>query len=177
MSWLAGWEGRVGAQAHHGWRRDWTDSPVPAEDKRVIPLSMDFVDPQHGWIIGQPFITGGVSAVLLATADGGQTWTAVGGGAFDGTYLTAVDFVDAQHGWVAGDGVFATSDGGATWTKVVSGLGWVAGLAAVDETHVWAGADGGGIRLHRGRRRRHGSTDDAQRGRSRLGARTDARSR
>ena len=106
---------------------------------------MDFVDPQHGWMIGQPLISGGASTVLLATGDGGQTWAKAGDDAFDGIFLTAVDFVDAQHGWVAGDGIFATGDGGATWTKVVDGLGWVAGLAAVDQTHVWAGADGGGI--------------------------------
>ena len=76
----------------------------------------------------------------------GGTWTAAAtGDSFAGVFLTAVDFLDEQHGWVAGDGIFATSDGGATWKKVVGGLWRIAGLAAVDQTHVWAGADGGGI--------------------------------
>ena len=123
-------------------------SAVPERTAGVIvPLALDFLDSQHGWIDRPAAHHGGAStSVLLATSDGGQTWTAAGDRrSFDGMFLTAVDFLDAQHGWVAGDGIFATSDGGATWTKVVGGLWWVAGLAAVDQTHVWAGADGGGI--------------------------------
>lgn len=70
----------------------------------------------------------------------------VGEGVFTGNhFLSSVEFVDAEHGWVAGDRIFATSDGGATWALQVDGLQTIAGLAAADQTHVWAGGDGAGI--------------------------------
>ena len=146
--WIAGWGSKVGLALEHTTDGgvNWTDSTVPAAYARYVPVALDFVDAQHGWVVATPNGPDDLASVVLSTSDGGQTWTsAVTGDPFTGVLLTAVDFVDAQHGWVAGDSIFATSDGGATWTKVVNGLGWVAGLAAVDQTHVWAGADGGGI--------------------------------
>jgi len=70
--------------------------------------SMDAVDADHAWAIGQ--------RVVLATTDGGRTWLPLTEPA--GATLRAVDFVDAQTGWGAtGHHVVRTADGGHTWRE------------------------------------------------------------
>ena len=143
--WLAG----VGEDGMELWHTvdagaTWTPAAMPGAQLKAVPLSLDFTDALHGWVVAEP-VEGGQS-VVLRTTDGGQTWTSVGEGVFTGNhFLSSVDFVDAEHGWVGGDRIFATSDGGATWTLQVDGLQMLAGLAAADQTHAWAGGDGGGI--------------------------------
>ncbi|MEE9158815.1 MAG: YCF48-related protein, partial [Gammaproteobacteria bacterium] len=58
----------------------------------------------------------GVNGTVLATTDGGRSWTAHG--ASTPAALLGVDFVDAERGWAVGDGgtVLATTDSGRTWT-------------------------------------------------------------
>jgi photosystem II stability/assembly factor-like uncharacterized protein len=145
-AWVAGWghDGLLVLRTQDGGQH-WTNGAIPSAAARVLPQAIDFVDAQHGWLLGIE-ITAVGSSVLLATTDGGQTWApATSDGAFDGEILTAVDFTDADHGWVAGDSISTTDDGGATWTREVTGFGWLAGVAAVDVDHVWAGAEGVGI--------------------------------
>jgi photosystem II stability/assembly factor-like uncharacterized protein len=51
---------------------------------------------------------------IVATTDGGRSWTAQYSGPAS---LNQVDFTDAAHGWAAGQGVLLrTENGGATWT-------------------------------------------------------------
>src|SRR5207253_1139431 len=64
-----------------------------------------FVDARHGWAAGP--------GAILATGDGGRTWSRQyrGGAAF-----RSLEFVDTRHGWaVAGRKLLRTSDGGETW--------------------------------------------------------------
>ena len=141
--WLAG-VGKKGLTLRHSTDAGgtWVTSPVPEQTLPMFPMSMDFTDPQHGWVVAEP--DGAGSSLLLKTTDGGNTWTETGSGVFTGAdYLSAVDFVDAAQGWVGGDRIFVTSDGGATWAQQVAGLEGVGALAAVDQTHAWAGVGTG----------------------------------
>ena len=146
-AWVAGIDGTGASVVHtQDGGATWAKSTVSRKPSPILPLSMDFVDSVHGWMVGMALGPRGEEAALLATDDGGRTWTSAGGAdAFEGHILSAVDFVDASHGWAAGSGLFVTSDGGASWSRVMDGLGWFSGVAAVDVAHVWAGADAGGI--------------------------------
>ncbi|MEW6743885.1 MAG: YCF48-related protein [Planctomycetota bacterium] len=63
-----------------------------------------FVDPLHGWAVGND---------VIRTTDGGVNWQFVD---FTHGTLGAVFFLDQRQGWV-GDyaGLFRTTDGGMTW--------------------------------------------------------------
>lgn len=70
--------------------------------------SVSFVDTTHGWVAGD--------GLILATMDGGTTWSSQYSG--DET-ITALDFVSPSTGWaVGGDALLATTDGGANWQPV-----------------------------------------------------------
>jgi len=70
--------------------------------------AVQFTDGNHGWVVG--------AGAILATTDGGRTWTRQYSGA---AALDQVDFTDAEHGWAAGrDTLLRTLNGGATWTAL-----------------------------------------------------------
>ena len=100
---------------------------------------VDFVDATHGWAVG----SGGT---ILATTNGGATWTAQTSGVDSTLGIQDVSFVDASHGWVVGDledtygsaVLRTTSNGGATWTKQDLGPANLCGVDFVDATHGWA---------------------------------------
>ena len=73
------------------------------------PLSgVQFVSPSQGWVVGRH--------VILATSDGGATWTAQDRGDLN---LVSVDFISAEVGWAVGlDSLLTTSDGGRRWTAL-----------------------------------------------------------
>jgi photosystem II stability/assembly factor-like uncharacterized protein len=90
-----------------------------AVDTKQALTDVYFVDAQHGWVVGQSIDpasdTPGPSQIL-ATSDGGATWTPQ---AKLPTSLYAVRFADASNGWAVGFDwkIYHTSDGGATWTE------------------------------------------------------------
>lgn len=80
-----------------------------------------FVDADHGFVVGRP-------GLILATSDGGATWSFQGDPLFDN--LLDVSFIDELHGEAVGrlegkaeDGYIAIStvDGGRTWTRLRGG--------------------------------------------------------
>jgi len=76
---------------------------------QVPPLdTVQFVNASQGWAAG--------AGQILATSDGGRTWTRQ----YTGTAkIDQVDFTDANHGWAVGtNGLLRTTDGGATWTQL-----------------------------------------------------------
>jgi photosystem II stability/assembly factor-like uncharacterized protein len=91
-----------------------------------------FVDAQHGWI-GLTRGVGGASGLnaagLIATVDGGATWSCVDG--LPSEDVSLVWFADPSHGWVttrsdssgAGRGgarIWRTDDGGRTWNVALA---------------------------------------------------------
>jgi photosystem II stability/assembly factor-like uncharacterized protein len=107
-----------------------------------------FADFPHGWAVGHLTGTGPANAtggILLATSDGGATWTerplpeGIG-------RLSRLATVGASHAWAVGmklDGtpvVVATTDGGATWTAqtLPGGIRELRDVAFVDTRRGWA---------------------------------------
>jgi len=103
----------------------------PSFDLRTV----HFVDDLHGWAGGAVCSAAPCSpAAVLATTDGGSTWTeqSLPAGM---QYADSLSAVDAQHVWVGGltdcdtTGfsphacwvVVASTDGGASWTRVLDG--------------------------------------------------------
>jgi photosynthesis system II assembly factor YCF48-like protein len=98
------------------------------------------VDANHGWAVGY-------DGTIVATTDGGATWTAQTSGTTN--TLIWVSFVDANHGWAVGEfgTIVATTDGGASWTAQTSGTtNHLYGVFFVDASHGWAVGTGGTIR-------------------------------
>ena len=110
--------------------------------------SVTFIDANHGWAVGYDF--GANGAIILATSDGGATWSAQdasSAGSSDAS-LDSVTFIDANHGWAVGSNgqgaiIMATTDGGATWSaqdssSAGSTLSYLTSVAFADATHGWA---------------------------------------
>lgn len=85
--------------------------------------AVHFATPQSGWVVGLTIAGNAGEAYgpsrILATADGGATWSpqvAIDRSLFD------IAFADVRNGWAVGDYsvIFATSDGGVTWTQQAS---------------------------------------------------------
>jgi photosystem II stability/assembly factor-like uncharacterized protein len=124
---------RVVAVGDRGWialsddrGASWKRAKSPAAP---LLTAVDFIDDKRGWAVGH-------DAMILATADGGETWTKQFSGPLDQGPLLDVHFVDAKRGFAVGAyGTFyETSDGGAKWAarKVV-----------VDDKHLNAIVDAG----------------------------------
>lgn len=87
----------------------------------VAASEIFFLDTAHGWMnIESPVPHWGGEGVLLATADGGNTWKQIvevnGGGGYG-----PIRFTDPLNGWIAGGPgdqyLYATSDGGRHWRE------------------------------------------------------------
>jgi photosystem II stability/assembly factor-like uncharacterized protein len=79
-----------------------------------------FPSETHGWAAGQ--------GAIIATSDGGRTWTQQYDGA---AAIHSLDFTDERDGWaVAETSLLRTTDGGATWVKAGEPHGRV--LTSVD---------------------------------------------
>ena len=113
-----------------------------------IPALWDiaFADTAHGWAVGGGMDTG--TGVILATTDGGATWSAQAAG----SGLLGVSFPDAVHGWAVGGGshlggtgpavggppvILHTGDGGLTWQTQSAGtsFGSLNDVDFVDANH------------------------------------------
>ena len=118
----------------------WTTTSLGALlPPNTYPLTIDFVDGQHGWIAG--FSESGSDPIVLATTDGGASWQSVASpGSLEGDIIVTLEFVSALEGWASGEALYHTTDGGVTWTRQVPvGPGGLLAIAASDSTHVWAG--------------------------------------
>jgi len=92
----------------------WTQAKVPT---RQLLTAVTFADDKHGWAVGH-------DALILATSDGGQTWTRQYEDREGEVPLLDVWFENAQHGLATGAyGVLLeTTDGGQTWEDVADRL-------------------------------------------------------
>ena len=75
----------------------------------AAPLqAIQFVDQDHGWAAG--------SGLILATSDGGHTWTRQYAGP---AAVVQLDFTGTADGWAVGAGaLLRTTNGGASWTAL-----------------------------------------------------------
>lgn len=107
----------------------------------VPPLAaVQFVSARQGWVAG--------SGRILATSDGGRTWTRQYGGPES---LYQVDFISGTHGWAVGpNAVLATADGGKVWTSLPEPCTPVRSVHFVTPDLGYAVAGGSGVRLDGG---------------------------
>ena len=87
--------------------RAWRQVIVPT---RAMLTGVSFGDDKHGWAVGH-------DGVILATADGGQTWSQQAAGQDLDTVFLDVFFSDPLHGLAAGayGKCLLTLDGGKSW--------------------------------------------------------------
>jgi photosystem II stability/assembly factor-like uncharacterized protein len=109
---LRGWALSNGALLHTSdgglrWQRQDTPSA------RTL-IAVTCVDAGHAWLVGQSWHR---LPLVLATVDGGRTWTVQRNGGVKGAVLSDVVFLDRNHGWAAGKQgvVLRTVDGGRHW--------------------------------------------------------------
>jgi photosystem II stability/assembly factor-like uncharacterized protein len=107
----------------------------------VPPLAaVQFVSAQQGWVAG--------SGRILATSDGGQTWTRQYSGPAS---LYQVDFISATRGWAVGPNeVLTTADGGQVWTALPEPCTPIRSVHFVAPDLGYAVAGGSGVRLDGG---------------------------
>lgn len=120
-----------------GLSRFWESSAEPASRLASRLNSVDFVDSSYGWIVGD-------ASVVLATTDGGLSWTKQDPGVV--CNLRCVRFIDRERGWAVGAGahILATNDGGNTWqTQFRLGKGILKSVHFFDSKHGWAVGDVG----------------------------------
>lgn len=88
--------------------RNWRQVPVPVDSALT---GVSFVDARTGWAVGH-------DAVILHTADGGESWTLQHADPALEQPLLDVLFADARHGAAVGAyGLYLeTADGGASWS-------------------------------------------------------------
>ncbi len=76
--------------------------------------------PAVGFVLGTAPCAAGSCTAVVATRNGGRTWSAVGAPAAPlaqpgGAGVTAIRFNDPLHGWAFGPSLYATDDGGHSW--------------------------------------------------------------
>lgn len=86
------------------WRR------ARAPDAPLL-TALDFADAKHGWAVGH-------DELILATSDGGESWSAQFSAPAEKRPLLDVLFLDLQHGIAVGayGAYYETADGGRTWS-------------------------------------------------------------
>lgn len=117
---------------------NWTQAKVPT---RQLLTAVTFVDDKHGWAVGH-------DAQILASSDGGATWSKQFEDLTREAPLLDVWFQDTQHGVAIGayGAILETTDGGQHWQDIserldnpdqlhLNGIAWVkdAGLVIVGE--------------------------------------------
>ena len=120
-----------------GLSRFWESSEEPLGRLASRLNSVDFVDSSYGRIVGD-------GSVVLATTDGGLSWTMQEPGVV--CNLRCVRFIDRERGWAVGAGahILATSDGGNTWeTQFHLAKGILKSVHFLDSTYGWAVGDVG----------------------------------
>ncbi|WP_084545092.1 YCF48-related protein [Derxia gummosa] len=94
------------------------DEGASFRQARAVPVratltAVSFADGRHGWAVGH-------DGVIVATADGGETWTLQRRDTTVDQPLFSVLFTDANTGWACGlwSLLLRTTDGGKTWRTV-----------------------------------------------------------
>ena len=130
--WIVG--GQIYGTTNGG--QNWTLQHTPAQ----LMYSVSFADALHGWAVGW-------GPTILATDDGGQTWTPQPIDAPSTNVFWRVQALSRTAAWVSGYGVLArTDDGGQSWeTESVPGAAtaWLEALHFLDAENGWVGGSSG----------------------------------
>jgi len=103
--------------------RTWTVSTIKVPSQKPEELDghawLDFVDPDHGWVVLHANSSSAFSwGLLLSTVDGGTTWNELPKGA---PIAGRPVFVAPRDGWLSGNsgpkGMFRTHNGGNSWIE------------------------------------------------------------
>lgn len=119
----------AGRSCNRGGNNGWCwQRPLPQGN---FILDYAFVDDRRGWAVGQ-------AGTVLATSDGGLTWT----GQASGTTLDIgqATFPSASAGWLVSEfgELLRTADGGASWRRISYGRNdFVLALGASDADTAW----------------------------------------
>jgi len=113
--------------------RSWEERAIPEstlETGSYARSAVHFVDPDHGWVLGQVATSAAFSlAELMRTSDGGQTWERLPRPPAGGRFV----FVSALRGFMVGGPVperlFRTENGGRSWHEVRHGRALAPGRA------------------------------------------------
>jgi photosystem II stability/assembly factor-like uncharacterized protein len=147
--WVVGDDGGIFATTDGGasWKPQWSRTAADLRD-------VTFVGRKLGWAVGAK--TKVDAGVVVATRDGGLTWTVQSRADWAGG-LNHVEFADSTHGWAFGSFnddempvVVATRDSGATWEAqgLPSSIRQVGGAAFQDSRRGWlAGSANSGLVL------------------------------
>ena len=92
------------------------------------------VGPDRVWVVGS-VSDGGQNEVMMASTDGGATWTRQQSDGSSG--IRAIHFVDADTGWAVGRKIHHTVDGGVTWTIQPTAQEWFRGVVFINATTGW----------------------------------------
>ena len=121
---------------------------VAARPIQGVPVNIAFSDTQRGWMLGSNPNCVGCPQALLATTDGGASWSRIPspdqGSASSLVRLRATPdgqlwLVDVPGSLLNGSVLWESPDGGVTWFRI-NGLGRISDLA-VGLTTVWAVTD------------------------------------
>ena len=90
--------------------QSWLQARVPTQQ---LLTAVYFVDDRHGWAVGH-------DALILATRDGGATWTRQYDDIEEESPLLDIWFKDLQHGYAVGayGMLLETRDGGQNWQRI-----------------------------------------------------------
>ena len=123
---------------------DWNlTTPLDSSNSPYQLWGVAFANTSDGWAVGDDTNgSSGQQGVVLATTNGGATWSPQSSPATD--ELNAVAFANASDGWAVSNSgeIIATTNGGKTWSAQTSPTTtdlW--GLAVPDATHGWAVGD------------------------------------
>jgi len=106
------------------------DLPQTGDLERIV-----FRSASAGWILDE-------NGVILATTDGGESWSPRVAVHPKGS---ALDFADASHGWIAGpSGVWSTTNAGETWSLQMQEPGLL-DVDFVDPQNGWTVGTGGRV--------------------------------
>jgi photosystem II stability/assembly factor-like uncharacterized protein len=125
--------------------KQWQSIPslsIEAYDYRDI----FFTNSTHGWIVGRRFSFPAGLAIIMATTDGGQTWTQQNTSLASNIILYKAYFINTTTGWIVGSNgtIIKTTNGGGSWVQKNSGITRsLRDVQFIDENRGWASGNNG----------------------------------